>query len=166
LIDGPGRRLAVEFYDKVVLPVDFIVRRGDTPEVLSSEAVKDGALKELTNEVKITAIGPDTRDSFVTRLAGSEIVFHFGMLGASVDPELKETQAVIEAYGGCGAACYVAGDHILEIARKGGLIASLAGSVTAAQTTTSYMMSGGKLPGLVPFLKIGHGNDGGMRIDS
>lgn len=152
LLAGAAGRLATEYVDRLVLAKDFLVRRNGRSEVMDEGMIAAGALSAMTESDQVTAIGPATVQEFRKRIASSELVFHFGMLGRNTMPEVDQTKAVMRTYCEAGVESYLAGDHVTALAYEMGLSDRLQAMITGAQTTSFYM-TGVSLPGLVPFLR-------------
>lgn len=142
--------LVAEYRERLVLPTDYIVESKSRPG--NPRNVKPQELGTLPEDDRVMSIGPDTLSSYTADLRSAGLVFHFGMMGAGIEPYLTYTREVIRENLSSGAEVFMAGDHIVEIAHDLGLSSQLSGAATGAQTTSSYM-NGTRLPGLVPFIK-------------
>jgi phosphoglycerate kinase len=138
------RALLDEAGDKVLLPVDVVVRRmttgGDEQvEVVGSDVPEDSMGLD---------IGPKTIETFAAAVAEAETVFWNGPMGVFEDPRFAAgTYAVAEAIaGGCGFSVVGGGDSVAALDQLG-----LAGRVSFVSTgggASLELLEYGDLPGL------------------
>lgn len=151
LLRSSATRLADDHLDRLGIPTDFIVGSAKGHGSLGPiRTISVPELESVGENERVMGIGAETVANFKSWLDRGELVFHFGMLGASSGPARHQTEEIIDHYCKIVPEVYLAGDHILDIATELGHSQKLAGAVTGAYTTSNYM-TGIELPGLAPF---------------
>ncbi|MBN2444798.1 MAG: phosphoglycerate kinase [Spirochaetales bacterium] len=145
LVYKTGKILLNSYEKQIVLPVDYIVEKGNNIMTLLVGDLLD-------NKLHIRGIGEKTVALYEDIINDACLVFHFGMLGNAKEPFIKCTEKIIDSYARTRCETFMAGDHIAGIAQKIGVADKIDHFITGAKTTSFYI-TGRQLPGFELFVK-------------
>jgi len=145
LIKGPAKRIVSNFNAQLVFPDDFIIEANGSNEEIQSDILSG-------TESFVEGIGSSTIERYTHTINSASLVFHFGMLGHSVEPYCQSTEAIISAYANAPCLSFMAGDHIAGLANKIGVQDKINFIIRGAKTTGFYITNQ-HLPGLDPYVK-------------